>query len=309
MTWEEMLRAYGDHLKARGQAANTRRMADRWLTSFRKTCQTENPREVTRKHLASYQRRLLWEPHQGGSLYAPSSVAQGLGVVRSFLRWGTRTGHLFEDPAGDLVLRKPPTSLRHIPTVAEMERLLAAPDPSTRTGLRDRAILETLYGCGLRRGEAAGLDVSDVDLAGGSLRVRQGKAGKSRLVPLGEHLAAVLDDYLERTRPGFESAPGEKALFLSQQGLRLGTQSLGIIVRKAASKAGLGRVTPHLLRHACATHLLEAGADIRYIQELLGHEHLSTTQIYTSICPVDVVREHRRTHPRARRQKPSPSSP
>ena len=233
--------------------------------------------------------------------YRATSVARTLSSVRSFHRSMVRDGVTDRDPAVGVAQPKLPRSLPHPLTVGEIGRLLAAPDASTTAGCRDRAILELLYGSGLRVSELTGLAVDDVDLEEGSVRVL-GKGGKEREVPLGRFGRDAIEAYLTTARPTFVTGRDRGALFLNQRGGRLSRQSCDRMVRAAARAAAIDRhVSLHTLRHSFATHLLEGGADVRVVQELLGHASVATTQIYTL-----VTREHLRevyytSHPRARR--------
>jgi integrase/recombinase XerD len=233
--------------------------------------------------------------------YRASSVARTLSSVRSFHRSLLREGVTDRDPAVGVAQPKLPRTLPHPLTVDEVERLLSSPDQATPAGRRDRAILELLYGSGLRVSELTGLDVDDVDLEAGAVRVL-GKGGKEREVPLGRYGRDAVTAYLTTARPVFVTGRGRGALFLNQRGGRLSRQSCDRMLRRAAGQAGIDRpVSLHTLRHSFATHLLEGGADVRVVQELLGHASVATTQIYTL-----VTREHLRevyytSHPRARR--------
>jgi|SRR5829696_1504030 len=233
--------------------------------------------------------------------YRATSVARTLSSVRSFHRSMLRDGVTDRDPAGGVAQPKLPRSLPHPLTVDEVGRLLDAVDVTTPAGRRDRAILELLYGSGLRVSELTGLDVDDVDLEEGSVRVL-GKGGKEREVPLGRYGREAVGAYLATARSTFVTGRDRGALFLNQRGGRLSRQSCDRMVRAAARGAGIDRhVSLHTLRHSFATHLLEGGADVRVVQELLGHASVATTQIYTL-----VTREHLRevyytSHPRARR--------
>jgi integrase/recombinase XerD len=200
---------------------------------------------------------------------------------------------------------RPPAPPRRLPkaiAVGEVERLLAAAGSGGNArGLRDRALLELLYGTGARISETVGLDVDDLDLERGVVRLL-GKGDKERLVPVGRFACAAVDGYLVRARPALAAAgPGGPALFLNARGGRLTRQSAWAVLRAAAQRAGLGAaVSPHTLRHSFATHLLDGGADVRVVQELLGHASVTTTQVYTLVT-VDRLREvYAAAHPRAR---------
>ncbi len=231
--------------------------------------------------------------------YAASSVARTLSAVRSFHRFLVREGETDRDPAASLTAPRLPRRLPRPLGVEEIERLLEAPDPATPAGLRDRAILEVLYGSGLRISELTGLDVDDIDLDEGSVRVL-GKGGKERQVPVGRLAREAVGDYLTAARPGFASTTSRAALFLNQRGGRLTRQSCARMLARCARIAGLGRrVTLHTLRHSFATHLLEGGADIRVVQELLGHASVATTQVYTLVTVQHLREVYETAHPRA----------
>ncbi len=239
--------------------------------------------------------------HDDGRPYRSTSVVRALSAVRSFHRFLLREGDMPEDPTAGVVRPRLPRSLPHPLSVGDVARLLGAPRPTDSKGLRDRAVLETMYAAGLRVSELVGLDVDDVDLEDGSVRVL-GKGGKERDVPLGRYAREAIAAYLARARPTLATSRSRSALFLSRRGGRLSRQACWNAIREHAGAAGIrSRVTPHTLRHSFATHLLDGGADIRVVQELLGHASVSTTQVYTL-----VTREHLReayftAHPRARR--------
>jgi integrase/recombinase XerD len=231
----------------------------------------------------------------------PASVARRLAAVRTFHRFLLREGRTEADPAHGVPRPKVPRNLPHPLPVEEVGAILAAPPEATAAGLRDRAVLETLYGAGLRVSELTGLDIDDVDREEGSVRV-VGKGDKQRLVPVGRYAVAAVEAYLTRARPSLARARSGPALFLNQRGGRLTRQGVGKILKHAAVLAGVkARVTPHTLRHSYATHLLEGGADVRVVQELLGHASLTTTQIYTLITADRMREEYFASHPRARR--------
>jgi integrase/recombinase XerD len=233
--------------------------------------------------------------------YSARSVARALSSVRSFHRFLLREGAIDRDPTAGVAQPKLPRSLPHPLSVDEVAKLLEVPDPTTDVGMRDRAILELLYGSGLRISELVGLDVDDVDLEGGSVRVL-GKGGKEREVPLGRFGREALEIYETRARPVFASATSRGGLFLNRRGGRLTRQSCARLLAVCARRAGIERrVTPHTLRHSFATHLLEGGADVRVVQELLGHASVATTQIYTLVTRDHLREVYYTSHPRARR--------
>ncbi|HVD69480.1 MAG TPA: site-specific tyrosine recombinase XerD [Actinomycetota bacterium] len=299
---------YLDHLTVeRGLSEHTlmayRRDLRRYLEFLAKRDITE-PGQVEEATIRSFVASLSAATYGEGEderPYRASSVARTLSSVRSFHRFMVRDGVADRDPAGGVSQPKLPRSLPRPLTVEEVTRLLEAPDPATPVGIRDRAILELLYGAGLRISELVGLDVDDVDLDPGSVRVL-GKGGKEREVPLGRYGREAVGAYVTRTRPEFASAKSRGALFLNQRGGRLTRQSCARLLAAHVATADIDRrVSLHTLRHSFATHLLEGGADVRVVQELLGHASVATTQIYTL-----VTREHLRevyyaSHPRARR--------
>jgi integrase/recombinase XerD len=237
---------------------------------------------------------------------APSSVARMLVALRSLYKFLVREDYVEVDPTGRIGSPKQPRSLPKAIRLDEVEAMLELPADDL-LGRRDRAILETLYGAGLRIGELVGLDVDDVDLDSATLLVRAGKGNKSRRVPLGSVAVKAVGAYTTRSRPELlrkgHSSPaptGRSALFLNARGGRLTPRSAHRIVRAWARRAGIDqRVTPHTLRHSFATHMLGAGADLRLIQELLGHRRLSTTQRYTHVSPEHLMKVYDRAHPRA----------
>lgn len=233
--------------------------------------------------------------------YAPSSVARALSAVRSFHRFLLRERLAERDPAAGVVRPRLPRALPHPLGRDEAERLVDAPVPADPSGLRDRAILELLYGSGLRVSELTGLDVDDVDLDEGAVRVL-GKGGKEREVPLGSYAKAAIERYLRGGRPALARPSSRGALFLGTRGTRLARQSVGRLVAQYARRVGIERpVSPHDLRHSFATHLLDGGADVRVVQELLGHASVATTQIYTLVTREHLREAYLSAHPRARR--------
>jgi integrase/recombinase XerD len=247
-------------------------------------------------HLAGLRRGDADHPPLG-----PSSAARAIVAVRGLHRFAAREGLVPADAARAV---RPPTPARRLPKALSVDEVLAildaAGDDSPR-GLRDRALLELLYGTGARISEAVGADVDDVDLDGGAV-ILHGKGGKDRLVPVGQFARRALEAYLVRGRPALAAAGrGTPRLFLNRRGGGLSRQSAWTVLRTAADNAGVtAAVSPHTLRHSFATHLLDGGADVRVVQELLGHASVTTTQVYTLVT-VDRLREvYATAHPRAR---------
>ncbi len=238
----------------------------------------------------------------GQRRYKESSIARALAAVRSFHRFCVEEGLLTADPSGDVGAPRVPQGIPKALTEAEVDALLGAVPGDGPRPQRDRAILELLYAGGLRISELVGLDLGDVDLYDGQVRV-MGKGSKERVVPLGRSAREAVGDYLTTGRPELVGRQRESALFLNARGGRLTRQGAWLIVRAAGDRAGLqGRLFPHVLRHSCATHMLDHGADIRVVQELLGHASLSTTQVYTKVSPERLRAVYEAAHPRAKRR-------
>jgi integrase/recombinase XerD len=306
--------AFLDHLAVeRGAAANTLVSYRRDLRRYAEYLERHGVRDVADVDTALIDgfAAHLREGDDERAPLAASSTARAVVAVRGLHRFALRDGLAPADPARAV---RPPPAARRLPkaiALESVEALLAAPGPlENPLAVRDRALLELLYGTGARISEAVGLSVDDVDLgdsrSGGSVLL-SGKGGKQRRVPLGRYAAIAIDDYLVRARPGLGAstpATGARAgaVFLNARGGRLSRQSAWSILRSAAQKAGLSEaISPHTLRHSFATHLLERGADVRVVQELLGHSSVTTTQIYTLVT-IDQLREvYAASHPRARR--------
>jgi len=254
--------------------------------------------------VAAFVAGLSASTHDGGKPYRATSVVRTLASVRSFHRFLMREGETDRNPAALVPRPRLPRALPRPISVDDVARLVVAPDGGTARGLRDRAMLETLYGAGLRVSELVGLDVDDVDLEEGSLRVL-GKGGKERDVPLGRYACDAVSAYLTRGRPSLATTRSRAALFLNQRGGRLSRQGCSKMLAAQAKRAGIAkRVTPHTLRHSFATHLLEGGADVRVVQELLGHASVATTQVYTLVTKEHLREVYYTTHPRAKRPQP-----
>ncbi len=238
---------------------------------------------------------------------APASIVRRLAECHTFFRYLVREGVIDDSPADRVLAPKAPRHLPRYLTVQQVTQLLEAADDSSPGGLRNRAILELTYGAGLRVGEVHQLDVDDLHLSQRDVLVH-GKGRKERIAVFGKPAAGALRVYLEQGRPVLVAmGQNAQALFLNKSGGRLSVVSLTSIVRQTAKLAGLTmRVTPHMLRHSFATHLLEGGADLRVIQELLGHENLGTTQIYTHVSPQHLRSVYNRCHPRARLERNQP---
>lgn len=232
--------------------------------------------------------------------YAKSTISRRLASLRSFFKFGRREGWATTNPAKPL---RNPRKSRHLPhclSSDEIETLLTAPPANQPMGLRDRAILETIYSAGLRVGELVGLNDVDLDTAAGIVRVR-GKGRKERLAPIGSHADKALSQWFSVRKLNPRTDKPKTPVFVNKFGSRLTTRSIGRMLEKHLQETGLdSRTTPHTLRHSFATHLLDRGADIRSVQELLGHKSLVTTQIYTHISTSGLREAYEKAHPRAK---------
>jgi integrase/recombinase XerD len=298
---EALLTEFLGHLVVeRGASANTvaayRRDLERYL-SFLDSRGVSTAARVTREDITAFLGRLRSEG------LASSTVGRRLAAVKSFHKYLVREGRAEGDPASALSLPQRPERLPDVLSIDDVERLLAQPFESGPAGMRDRTMLELLYGSGLRVSELIGLDTTDLDLEAGLVRVL-GKGGKERVVPMSGPSAETIAEYLARGRPHLKAKSGRtrqdpSAVFLSVRGHRLTRQAVFSSVRAYGGRVGC-EVHPHTLRHSFATHLLEGGADLRAVQEMLGHSDISTTQVYTHVDRRHIREEYLSTHPRAR---------
>jgi integrase/recombinase XerD len=275
-----------------------RRIALRRFLAWCEERALREPQEITKPILERYQRYLFYYRKADGRPMTLGTQFGCLAPLRTFFRWLAKENHIPYNPASELTLPKLPKHLpRVILSIQEVESILREAEPVTAQGIRDRAMLETLYSTGLRRMELPGLALYDVDTTRRLVMVREGKGRKDRVIPIGKRAAAWVDKYLHEARP--QLVVGESnALFLTDYGLPLTPEYVAQRVRRYMAFAGINKPgATHLFRHACATHMLENGADTRFIQALLGHESLATTQIYTRVS-IDKLRDiHDATHP------------
>jgi len=288
----------------RGLAAFSARCMQNDLMQFNAWCeerQIGTPRELSMPILERYRRHLFYHRKANGEPLSPNSQMRYLMRIKQWCRWLVRGGHLPSNPAADLEM--PRTPRRQLPQVLsreEVEQILAQPDVSTALGLRDRMLLEVLYSTGIRRMELANLDLFDVSFPQHTVFVRQGKGRKDRVVPIGERGLAWVRKYLDEARPALTGDTSERALLLSADGTRIDIDAISRIVRRYIRQAGVDKPgAAHLFRHAAATFMLENGADLRYIQEMLGHAEISTTQLYTHVSIGKLKAIHAATHPGA----------
>lgn len=288
-------------MKVSGYSLDTiraRRIAIRRFIAWADERGIDDPREITKPMLERYQRHLFYYRKEDGMPLTLGTQLGCLAPLKTWFKWLSREHHILANPAADIDLPRQPKRLpRSVPTVQEVEAILAEAEPTTPQGLRDRALLETLYATGLRRMEIVGVSIYDADLARGLLWVRHGKGNRERVVPLGERAGAWLAKYLTEARPELTAVDTE-ALFLTDYGEPVSPHYVADKVKRYMGFAGVDKPgSTHLLRHACATHMLEGGADIRFIQEMLGHANLQTTEIYTHVSIDKLIAVHHATHP------------
>lgn len=257
------------------------------------------PQEITRPILERYQRYLYLYRKKDGQPLSTRSQSVRVTPIRAWFKWLTKTNRILYNPAADLDLPRLEKRLpKHILTADEADRIMNVPDVRTATGLRDRAMLETLYSTGMRRMELLNLNQFDIDQERGTVMVRQGKGKKDRMIPIGERALAWIAKYRDAARPGLALASDDGTLFLTQLGEAFTPNRLTQMVRETIDAAKINkRGSCHLFRHTMATLMLENGADIRFIQAMLGHAELSTTQIYTQVSIVKLKEIHTLTHP------------
>lgn len=294
-------KAFQEWAEAAGYSSQTTNTRNRSLCRFITWCDErgiERPQDITRQVLERYQRHLyLYRKHDGGPLSLNTQQSL-LNPLKSFFQWLTRENHILYNPASELVIPRLPRQLpKTLLSIAAVENLLNQADVTESTGIRDRAILETLYSTGIRRMELTRLTLYHLDISCGTLMVRQGKGRRDRLIPIGQRACAWIEKYLAEVRPLLAVRKDELILFLTDYGEPFEKNRLGDLVRRYMRQAGIREGACHALRHACATHMLEAGCDIRFIQALLGHSELSTTQIYTQVSIQKLKEIHAATHP------------
>ena len=293
--WRRALELIAADLARRGSALRTRRAYQSDLVQFAQWALLTalEPTDVDVRQLRRY------AAFCGESGMAPSTVARKLAALRAGFRTLREHGIVEQNPAELVAAPKRPSSLPRVLRPSELAALIDRIPAGTALELRDRALVELAYGSGLRAEELVSADLESLELDSEQIRV-EGKGSKTRVVPIGEYARSALVGYLERARPALANSVDQPALFLSKSGRRLQSSDVRRRLRLWARAAGLpGRVNPHALRHSFATHLLDGGADLRAIQELLGHEHLSSTQIYTRVESARLRSAYSSSHPRA----------
>lgn len=308
LTPEHLKAKYLESIIAAGLAKTT---ISAYLRNLEKFCAFMGANRITdfekvdRQLIVDYQLLIARETNYWGR---KNTVASQIGMTKGvifFFNFLYDNNYLLYNPAKGIRYPRLPKHLpRNIITEAEASKILEQPDLHTRYGFRDRAILEVFYSTGIRHAELRNLEISDVELQSGSLLVREGKGGKDRYVPLGRVACQFLENYIQHVRPFFLVNTPTQALFLSYKGNGIKKSALDVMIRKYAKKAKIKKVvSAHTWRHACATHLVNRGMDIRHVQALLGHASLNTTQVYTRVAIEDLKRVIRKHHPREKAAK------
>lgn len=295
-----LMRRYFEYERGRGYVEGSLHVQRGHLQAFFAWCAERDltrPVDVTRTIIERYPRFVLRQP------LATATMRRRISVVRGFFRFLVRQNLLLHNPASEIEIKRggTPPLPKNILSAKEAELVLAVPDVDTLTGIRDRAILETLYSTGLRRAEITKLSTIDVDKQRGYVMVREGKGKKDRVVPIGARALVWIEKYTADVRPSFVAAnvaDDDGALFLSEKGTRISPNHLTDLARGYVERSGIGKAGAcHLFRHTAATLMLEGGAEIRFIQAMLGHESIATTQIYTKVAIRKLKEVHERTHP------------
>ncbi|MET3289598.1 site-specific tyrosine recombinase XerD [Brevibacillus fluminis] len=280
----------------KGLAANTLESYQRDLFAYTDFLKSEGVTDIAasnRSHIISY---LVTLQKKGR---ATATLSRNLASIRAFYQFLVRDRHLEHDPSIHLETPKIEKRLPKVLSLEEVEKLLEGPDLGQPSGVRDKAMLELLYATGIRVSELVQLNMGDINLEMGFLKC-MGKGSKERMIPLGKVAISVIRQYIETARPRLLKVGGESALFVNHLGKRMTRQGFWKIIKKYALQSGImAEITPHTLRHSFATHLLENGADLRSVQEMLGHADISTTQIYTHVTRSRIKDVYAKTHPRA----------
>jgi integrase/recombinase XerD len=296
------LKQFLDSSAASGLSPRTIEIRERMLERFMAWCDERNldkPQDITRPILERYRRYLYHYRQPNGDPISFATQQQRLVPIKAFFKWLTKENHILYNPASELELPKVHKRLpKHILTAQEVEQILNQTALHGDLGIRDRAIIETLYSTGIRRAELINLKLYDVDTRNGTLMVREGKGKKDRMLPLGERAGLWIDKYTEDIRPSLVIEPDNGTLFLHEFGEPFHKNRLTDLVKKYIEQAGINKPGAcHIFRHTMATLMLDNGADIRFIQAMLGHSQLSTTEIYTQVSIKKLKEIHTLTHP------------
>jgi integrase/recombinase XerD len=302
----ELIFQFTEHLKVLNRSPSTIRNYLMHLRAFVEATAEPDMRGVTRSMLEAYIAGLYAYRNHDGKPYAVATLCLKVRSVKRFFEFLSAANIIFIDPSE--TIKEPQKERRLVQKVLTPEdvaKILSRPNLGTLSGIRDRAILETLYSTGIRRGELCGLSIYDVDLAAKTLRINKGKGQKDRVVPLGKHAARFLQEYIAKVRPHHtRKNRGERRLFVNIQGKPLDKYTVGSIVKNHGKEAGIKKpVSPHMFRHAFAVALMKNGADITAVQKMLGHADLGTTQMYIRSLALDLKAVHGKTHPREKDKK------
>lgn len=301
----ELMAGYLEALRVRNYSAASVETYETGLISLATWCEERGllrAAEVTRPILERYQRHLFYYRKSNGQALSVRTQHTLVSALRGFFRWLARERHVLNNPASELLLPRLHKQLPKVVLTAEQaEVVLGLPDVATTLGLRDKAVLEALYSTGLRRRELASLCVWDIDASRGTVAVREGKGGKDRFVPIGERALAWLTKYLDTSRPRLVVESDAGVLFLSAYGVPFSPDELTHLAAGYVRASGVAKTGAcHLFRHSMATAMLEGGADIRFIQQMLGHAKLDTTELYTRVSIQKLKEIHSATHPAAK---------
>ena len=296
------LQSFLEWTTVKGCSKDTTRRRQAALRRFIQWCDErdlQQPQQITKPILERYQRHLYYYRKSDGQPLTYGSQLVMLTPIKTFFKWLTKENHILYNPASELELpRKPKRLPKTILTIEDVETILNQPDIETTDGLRDRAIMELLYSTGIRRMELVKLTLYDIDPRRQVVMIREGKGGKDRFIPIGERALAWVEKYRHEVRPSLIIGHDGGTLFLNDHGYPFRRNALTARIKRYIQQAGLDvQGACHLFRHAMATHMLENGADIRFIQTMLGHADLNTTQIYTQVAIDTLKAIHQATHP------------
>jgi integrase/recombinase XerD len=301
MTIKDLMSAYLKNLKVLGRSINTIKSAKYALGHLERFLEAEHVndlKDLTNDVLAEYQQELSFSLTAKGTPLTLRSQAQVLGIVKGFTRFLKEKDYVVRDPGAAI---KPPKKPKRLPKVIlsskEVKQLLRAPDTRTNRGYRNRIILEMLYDTAIRRAEMSSITLADLDLEAGYVRIH-GKGDKDRVVPLSGRVCELVKNYILAVRPAFLNGNVPGHLILNRWGQKMDANGIGAVVKRCAHLARIKKnVTTHTFRHTCATHMLKNGAPVRHLQEMLGHESLESTQIYTRVTINDLKEIHAKYHP------------
>ncbi len=303
-TISQLIEKYRESMKVRNLAEKTITGAIRYLNKFFEYIEKEHSvtelDHITKDVIYDYQVYQYEKTNKSGKLNSVAEQNNAIKPVKQFFRFLKEYEYIVSDPASEIAYAKEPKRLpRGVLTQSEARKILHAPETTSAIGYRDRTVMELLYTSGIRKSEAINLKLTDVDYDDGLLRIGQGKGKKDRIVPIGKIACRYLENYVKSVRPEFIKDPYNNYLFLSMKGNRLSRNRVWVLIKKYTKQAKIKKnVYPHTFRHSCATSMLKNKADIRSIQELLGHSSLDSTQVYTKITITDLKEVHTRCHPR-----------